>query len=160
MPEKMLSPHFAESEFACECCGIAKVHPGFISTIEDFRCWFGMIICVSSGCRCEKHNRAIGGASASQDIFDDKVGTRAGDLWSKDHTCVMLMYFLEHWNKLIQKNIGVPPFTGLGLYPENAFVHVDVRPQNHISRWVRENGVYRTVSSFKEYYLTKTLLTD
>ncbi|MEG6616757.1 D-Ala-D-Ala carboxypeptidase family metallohydrolase [Peptococcaceae bacterium 1198_IL3148] len=105
-----LSEHFSELEFACRCCGQVRVNVKLITLLEQLRTRLGARpIMVTSGYRCPKHNRAVGGVKNSQHLRGN-----AADI-------VIL---------------GVPPsqvaatataigFTWVGLYP--TFTHLDVR---------------------------------
>ena len=64
-----LSEHFDSSEFACRCgCGFGEnpgdVSPKLIELLEKMRETTGPLY-ITSGCRCPKHNRAIGGVDNS-----------------------------------------------------------------------------------------------
>ena len=64
----MLSPHFKKREFACKCCGrlpAKGIDPLLIARLECLRAFFKRPIIVTSGFRCTKHNRRIGGAEKS-----------------------------------------------------------------------------------------------
>ncbi len=63
-----LSENFKEKEFACRCCGVLKVDPMLMEKLELLRAEFGKPIIVTSGYRCPKHNKEVGGVSKSQHI--------------------------------------------------------------------------------------------
>ena len=66
MTKKMLSEHFSEDEFRCKCgCGGVKANADLLVLLEDIRFHFGSAVRINSGYRCEKHNKAVGGAPAS-----------------------------------------------------------------------------------------------
>ena len=65
-----LSPHFKSSEFRCKCgCGQIKVDTALIDTLERL---FPALdlgrINVISGCRCAKHDKAVGGRGAGSHV--------------------------------------------------------------------------------------------
>ncbi|MDR1651664.1 MAG: peptidase M15 [Synergistaceae bacterium] len=60
-----ISPHFKLREFQCGCCGTVKLRPELIAMLEALRALWGRPISLTSGYRCEQHNRAVGGASRS-----------------------------------------------------------------------------------------------
>ena len=62
---KRLSEHFTIGEFECPCCGAAEVDPALIALLEKIRAHFGWKVIVTSGYRCKKHNREVGGAADS-----------------------------------------------------------------------------------------------
>jgi uncharacterized protein YcbK (DUF882 family) len=59
---RQLSEHFTSKEFECPCCGDADVDPALIELLEKVRAHFGRRILITSGYRCRKHNRKVGGA--------------------------------------------------------------------------------------------------
>ena len=62
-----LSPHFDREEFACKCgCGYDTVDHRLLEALEAIRVHFGKPVKVTSGCRCEAHNGAVGGSKNSQ----------------------------------------------------------------------------------------------
>jgi uncharacterized protein YcbK (DUF882 family) len=65
-----LSPNFSKSEFACKCgCGFGAkdgdVSAGLVVLLEKIRQDVGGPVRLTSGCRCEKHNRDVGGVDHS-----------------------------------------------------------------------------------------------
>ena len=64
-----LSAHFSKKEFSCHCgCGFNQVKPELISKLEKFRELCGnKPMTINSGCRCEKRNKAVGGAQKKYD---------------------------------------------------------------------------------------------
>jgi uncharacterized protein YcbK (DUF882 family) len=62
----MISKHFSRAEFACKCgCGFDTVDVELITILEDVREHFNASITINSGCRCVKHNKAVGGENNS-----------------------------------------------------------------------------------------------
>jgi len=122
-----LSAHFLRREFACPCCGRADAAQELIDGLETLRRRAGNVpIRVTSGYRCPRYNRQIGGARNSyhtQGLAADVV------ISGQD---VLGMYRLA---------CEVPAFFhgGIGLY-SNGFVHLDVR--GHRARWGRIEGRY------------------
>lgn len=61
-----LSEHFYRREFACKCgCGKDDVDPKLVQLCETIRQAAGVPVRVNSGCRCEKHNKKVGGTANS-----------------------------------------------------------------------------------------------
>ena len=83
-------------------------------------------VIVTSGYRTEAHNRKVGGAPRSYHVS----GLAA------DVTCpgVDLKEFF-----LACEAVG---FRGLGIYPEQRFVHVDLGERGRPQRWTKRNGEY------------------
>jgi uncharacterized protein YcbK (DUF882 family) len=58
--------HFKRSEFSCKCgCGFSSMDAELLEVLEDVRAHFNSPIKINSGCRCQKHNKEIGGAETS-----------------------------------------------------------------------------------------------
>jgi uncharacterized protein YcbK (DUF882 family) len=72
---------------------------------------------VTSGYRCANCNKAVGGAENSYHLFG-----MAADIWVEGISPRQLAEVAE--------NIG---FDGIGIYPDQGFVHVDVR--GYRARW-------------------------
>lgn len=62
--------YFTPGEFACKCgCGCdTPVEPRLLRLADQVRSHFGAPCIVSSGVRCEKHNKAVGGVSGSRHL--------------------------------------------------------------------------------------------
>ena len=62
--------YFTPGEFACKCgCGCdTPVDPRLLRLADQVRAHFNAPCIVSSGVRCEKHNKAVGGVSNSRHL--------------------------------------------------------------------------------------------
>jgi len=56
---------FKPSEFACPCCGKCEMSEEFVLKLDHLRECLGLPIYVTSGFRCELHNKTVGGAPDS-----------------------------------------------------------------------------------------------
>ena len=56
---------FTEEEFICPCCGKNKMMQEFINKLQDARTYAGVPFVITSGFRCKKHNRKVGGRKNS-----------------------------------------------------------------------------------------------
>jgi uncharacterized protein YcbK (DUF882 family) len=109
---------FKRSEFACKCgCGFDTVDYELIEVLNDIRTHFKTPVIINSGCRCEDHNRAVGGSSNSQHLYG-----RAADIVVLDVAPQEVYDFVD------SKYFGL----GLGLYSN--WVHIDTRT-NGPARW-------------------------
>ncbi len=114
-----ISPHFSRHEFACRCgCGFDTVDSEVLNILETVRPHYMVQVTITSGCRCEEHNKAVGGSKNSQ-----HVKARAVDFQVKDREAVEVYDFL---------NSLFPDELGLGLY--SGWIHLDTRP-NGPARW-------------------------
>ena len=58
--------NFSVSEFTCHCgCGFNIIDQRVINMAQTIREALGIPVRVNSGCRCEKHNVAVGGVKSS-----------------------------------------------------------------------------------------------
>jgi uncharacterized protein YcbK (DUF882 family) len=128
-----LTEHFSRHEFACRHCGKAVVDSLLPQALEKLRTAVDAPLYVISGYRCATHNRAVRGAKDSQ-----HVQGRAADVKALGVPLVTLYLRAE----------GIPEFGGIGLYPENGFVHVDVRTE--MARWGRLGNRYVTLQKAME----------
>ena len=106
--------YFKLFEFSCHHCGeLPKggMNPVLLRKLDELREMLGHPIEVSSGYRCSEHNRRIGGVDSSQHVM-----ANAADVWSDYATTEKLLELAE--------KVG---FDGIGYYPEEGFIHVDVR---------------------------------
>lgn len=64
-----LSKNFRREEFECRCgCGHDNVSPVLVDLLQEIRDLLDRPIVVHSGCRCEVHNKVVGGVSNSAHI--------------------------------------------------------------------------------------------
>lgn len=121
--------HFHRSEFYCrDGCGLQEVSQELIDRLEALRHLAGdNPIWPFSGCRCKRHNAAVGGAPASRHLPRDangnvieKSGITGGFSDAADIVCKALTI-----GELYQKALCVG-FNGVGHYA--SWVHVDTRP--------------------------------
>lgn len=62
-----ISKDFNRSEFECSCgCGFKTVDVELINVLQILRDAFKASITINSACRCEKHNKEIGGSKNSK----------------------------------------------------------------------------------------------
>jgi uncharacterized protein YcbK (DUF882 family) len=118
-----LTKNFSRHEFACRCCGVAGVRQSFVERLQLLRNLIGKPIIVTSGYRCPDHNERIGGAKNSFHTQGIAADVKA-DIDLKE-------FFVA------AEKVG---FEGIGYYPEEKFLHVDIG--NRTQRWRREKGRY------------------
>ncbi len=112
-----LSVNFDRDEFACKCgCKFDTVDSELLSILEKVRSHFGKPIIVTSACRCESHNKDIGGSANSYHLKG-----RASDI-----------KIIGISPKKVEEFINLNyPKCGLGTY--KTFNHIDSR--GFKSRW-------------------------
>lgn len=113
-----VTEHFNLREFQCKCgCGTVKISSRLVSMLETLRQELGVPFVITSGYRCDDHNMRVGGAINSyhvQGLACDIACPRG--------------YTVEEFAKICLDH----GFTGVGAYPSQGFVHVDVRPGKQI----------------------------
>jgi len=113
-----ISENFSRKEFACKCgCGFDTVDVQLIDVLENIRCYFDAPLLISSACRCESHNKEVGGKPGSL----HRLG-RAADIDVVMVSPVEVQKFLKS---------QYPDELGIGCY--DTFTHVDSR--NSKGRW-------------------------
>ena len=123
-----LSVNFSKSEFACKCgCGQAPMSMALIGGLQSMRDRTGRPITVTSGYRCIRHNKAIGGSPRSQHMVGTAADIRIAGLSVKE----MFM---------VAESVSFFRNGGIGVYPDEHFIHADVRMA--YTRWGRRGGQY------------------
>jgi len=110
-----LTKNFSRKEFECpDGCGFDTVDHAVLKELQRLRDTYGSIT-INSACRCEKHNKAVGGGSKSQHLLG-----RAVDFTIKAMDPLKVYKMLDfYWEG------------GLGRY--TTFTHIDSR--NTKARW-------------------------
>lgn len=114
-----LSPNFNESEFACKCCGVAKVDPELVAKLQAARDIYWKPMRITSGYRCPRHNKAVGGVPNSYHV----QGQAADVLCSPGD-----------WDEMVSafESAG---FLRIGQYRNKGFIHVDVGSSPSPATW-------------------------
>ena len=113
------SEHFERVEFACKCgCGFDTADFELVRALDYLRNHFDARVTITSGCRCEKHNRAVGGSRNSQHLAG-----RAADIVVDGIPPELVAELAEQIE-----------FGGIGRYEK--FTHVDTRTGR--ARWSEE----------------------
>lgn len=119
-----LSKNFSKKEFKCkDGCGFDEVNPKLIEALEELRTLLCVPLQITSGCRCESHNKMVRGSPKSQHVFGNAADIRI----PAGHTADSVIAAAE---KVEAFNKG-----GIGRYKNKNIVHVDVRPSGGPSRW-------------------------
>jgi uncharacterized protein YcbK (DUF882 family) len=107
-----LSYNFKSTEFDCKCkgyCSTTLIDKELVIYLQRIRNHFGKAVVINSGYRCSKHNKAVGGASASRHLKGS-----AADIVVKGVKPLEVAKYCEA--------IGIK---GIGLY--DTFCHIDTR---------------------------------
>lgn len=109
MTKTMLTANFSLEEFSCPCCGFNNVQHELVRALQDLRDRLHLPVRVHSGCRCPKHNKAVGGAHNSNHLHG-----AAADISVEAVPTMRVLAVAEL----------VKPFKGFGYSAE--YLHVDV----------------------------------
>ena len=91
------------------------------AAFEAVRDAVGLPLVVLSGYRTSAHNRAIGGARASQHVEGRALDLLPPRGWTVTQLAAVVA--------------GVPAVRGIGIYEAGGFVHMDVRPSERRAVW-------------------------
>ncbi len=114
-----VSKNFSRKEFACKCgCGFDAVDVDLLSGLQALRDLAGRPITITSACRCEAHNKKVGGASKSY-----HVKAKAVDIVIQGLKPMEMAALAEQ----------VPQFQkgAIITYMKKGFIHVDVRGKKY-----------------------------
>lgn len=113
-----LTENFNLREFQCKCgCETVKIDDRLVSMLEALRRELKVPLVITSGYRCYKHNKRVGGV-------DNSYHTQG---LACDIACPEYLTVEEFTNICLRHG-----FTGVGAYPAQNFVHVDVRPGRQV----------------------------
>ena len=111
--------YFSRDEFKCKCnnCNQDLIDFELVEVMDELRDAIEKPIIITSGNRCENHNKSIGGSPTSQHLL-----SKACDFKIEGFPTDEIYYFLD--------NIYHDKY-GIGLY--DSWVHIDVRKDK--ARW-------------------------
>lgn len=111
-------PHFKKSEMTCKCgCGLNNTDLRLMQVLEKIRSHFGgKPVIITSGCRCSKHNREVGGVQGSRHVLG-----KACDFYIKG---VPTSQLLNYCQSLV--NQGLLRYTYTNSKNMNGVVHIDI----------------------------------
>lgn len=121
--------HFTEafdSKSVCSCCGTGGLSISILIVLEQIRGLTGKPVILSSGARCTKYNKSIGGTknsehlSTEEDPLSDAVDIHIEGMSTKEL-------------HLLVKGLPYANLLGIGYYPKDGFIHVDTR--GYAARW-------------------------
>lgn len=140
-----LQKNFRISEFRCKCgCGKLLHDDALSAYLQQIREHFGVPVHITSGYRCEKHNKKVGGSSGSR-----HTKGQAADFWVEGVKPAEVAKYAE--------SIGVK---GIGLYEagDGNFVHIDTRTSK--SFWYGHGQAYRATFGGEPIYTREQFLAE
>jgi hypothetical protein len=91
--------YFEIEEFACKCgCKENKISPNIIKMLNVARNVAGIPFEITSGYRCEKHNKAVGGVAGSSHIGGSAVDILCGN--DRDRYRIILGLLTAGFNRI------------------------------------------------------------
>lgn len=129
-----LSKNFTLNEFACKCTkcqaniGGTTINMRLVNAVQAYRDLVNKPVEILSGYRCPEYNKAIGGVGHSEHTTGEAVDLRVRGLSLKAQYEAALK--IDALNK-----------SGIGVYPSEGFIHVDVN-RTKPARWARVEGEY------------------
>ena len=106
-----ITPHFEREEFACkDGCGFDDVDLRLVGVLELLRTIINAEIVITSGCRCENHNREVGGKPESYHLG----GGAADFTMSNKFDLAEAFGLLCNWSG------------GVHIYEDRNFIHLDM----------------------------------
>ena len=113
--------NFSRKELECPCCKVLGIQEEAGRKLETLRENLGFPLKISSGFRCEKHNRALGGARESRHLLGLAFDIGTSRMTAKE--------------KFLLLQEGTTIFQGVGVY--NKHVHLDIREEKAL--WTGES---------------------
>lgn len=111
-----IADNFNLREFVCKCCGTVKIDNELVQRLQLLRDRVKRPVIITSGYRCPKHNKEVGGVDSSYHTQGLAVDI------------VVENYGLEELANLA-KAVG---FKGIGIYKSHGFIHLDLGEER---RW-------------------------
>ena len=139
-----LTANFSKSEFVCKHCGKLTLDPLLPPALQMLRdaankmypSYAPIKVKVHCGYRCAVHNAAVGGEANSQHLLG-----KAADITLYAGSVMPLSMSQMY---LCAMKVPIFAMGGVGVYPEQKFMHVDVR--GHSSRWGKIGGKFTTAA--------------
>lgn len=131
-----ITKNFSSDEFACKCCGRQNINENLVFQLQKIRGIVKKPIIITSGCRCPAHNKKIGGSPKSQHLLG-----KAADIVIKGLSVKQMYQVLVPFHKKY--------FAGLGIYPEQGFIHIDTRDEPTIWVYIKSQGKYFSLDEFQ-----------
>lgn len=110
----------------CSCCGEGQMSVGILIFLEHARMHFGnKSVYVHSGPRCKAYNAKVGGSKNSEHLIREGEDNDVVDFSIEGVTTKELHLWV--------KSLPYANLLGIGYYPKDGFVHVDLR--GYGARW-------------------------
>lgn len=109
--------HFRKDEFTCKCgCGYNNIDLRLVYILDEIREHYSKPLIVTSGTRCEKHNREVGGVQGSRHCLG-----KASDIYVEGVTSQQLLAYCQGY---VNKHLA--RYTYTNNKNMNGVVHIDI----------------------------------
>ena len=113
-----LTKNLSRDEFACKCgCGLDTVDIKTVQAVQKIRDHYDRAVTITSGCRCKRHNKKVGGGQNSQHLV-----CRAADFTVMGIDPLIVQDWVKH--NLFDVSMGA----------YDTFTHIDTR-SGEAARW-------------------------
>lgn len=111
----MTKDYFTDKELRCKCCGRLLFNKQTRQRLNAARIHAGVPFNITSACRCQKHNKEVGGKLTSSHLIDveKRKESCAVDIWAPD----------SRTRFKILKGLIIAGFTRIGI--DDQFIHTD-----------------------------------
>lgn len=110
--------YFKKSEFACkDGCGFDDINLKLVKILDQIREYYGKPIIITSGCRCKKHNKEVGGVQGSRHELGNAADFYVQGINTKD--------VLEYTKSLVKR--GLLRYTYTNNKNMNGAIHIDIQ---------------------------------
>ena len=126
-----LTTNFSRNEFHCKHCGLILMNMDLVFALQQLRNLVNVKITVNSGYRCKKHPESL---------------KRSGSQHALGNAADIVIEGFD-WKEMYKYARQIPEFEngGIGVYPENNFIHVDVRGKK--ARWAYVGEEYVAIET-------------
>lgn len=135
-----ITKNFSSDEFACKCCGRQNINENLVFQLQKIRGIVKKPIIITSGYRCPAHNKKIGGSPKSQHLLGKAADIYVNGMSVRDLYEVVSIFYKNGIN-------------GIGVYPEQGFIHIDVREQPAFWIYLKSQRKYLSLQEFQALLL-------
>lgn len=127
--KNQITPHFSRKELECRCgCGLCSPTEELKILIEKVRALLDIPMHPTSGHRCAKHNRRVGGSPTSKHLTGNAMDFQ-----------VHAISIYAAYAKIVTawERGQLPELGGIGLYTKKNFIHIDTfhAADGHLRKW-------------------------
>ncbi len=123
-----LTRYISRREVRCPCgCRLDSIDHETVTHLDYERHHWGQPVIITSGFRCAKHNRSVGGKPMSQHLHGRAIDSVINGVTLEERYA----YYQTRW----------PERYGIGIYPRDNMLHFDTRTDGP-ARWVQADEAF------------------